>query len=51
MTDPAAVLAGALPADPDDHGPVAVPSDALRSVLAELVDRRKVVVTTEGGGE
>lgn len=31
--DPAAVLAGALPADPSDHGPIAVPSDAVRAVL------------------
>lgn len=30
-------LHGALPADPDDHGPVAVPSDALRTVIARPV--------------
>lgn len=39
--DHAAVLAGALPADPDDHGPVAVPSDALRGALSELVALRR----------
>lgn len=33
--DPAAILAGRLPADPTDHGPVAVPSDALRALLAK----------------
>lgn len=27
-------LRDALPADPDDHGPIGVPSDAVRAVLA-----------------
>lgn len=34
--NPAQILADALPADPDDHGPIAVPSDAVRGVLDEL---------------
>lgn len=37
--DPAATLANALPKDPDDHGPIAVPSDAVRDVLAEMAAR------------
>lgn len=39
MTD---TLADALPADPTDHGPIAVPSDAVRAVLGELAQRRNV---------
>jgi hypothetical protein len=39
-SDHAAVLAGALPADPDDHDPIGVPSDALRAALSELVALR-----------
>lgn len=41
MTDPATLLAGALPADPTDHGPIAVPSDTVRQVLTELVMLRQ----------
>jgi hypothetical protein len=33
MTDPAAVLAGCLPADPANDGPVGVDSSALRALL------------------
>ncbi len=40
-SDPAATLAAALPADPADHGPIGVDSDAVRGVLAELVEWRK----------
>jgi hypothetical protein len=41
VTDSATQLAAALPKDPDDHGPIGVPSDAVRGVLAELVQLRK----------
>jgi hypothetical protein len=34
MTNPATTLADCLPKNPDDHGPIAVPSDAVRGVLA-----------------
>lgn len=41
MTDPAALLAGALPADPGLDGPIAIPdSGALRKVLTELHTHR-----------
>jgi hypothetical protein len=52
-TDPATLLHDALPANPDLDGPIGVPSDALRQVLAELAQRRSVTVTykpAEDGG-
>lgn len=36
-------LAAALPLDPADHGPVAVPSDAIRGVLSELAACQEII--------
>ena len=51
MTTPATTLEGCLPADNDDHGPIAVPSDAVRGVLAELEQRRKAPQVTYRAAE
>jgi hypothetical protein len=51
VTDPAQTLNAALPANPTDHGPIAVPADTVRQVLGELVRLRKAVVNQTDGGE
>lgn len=49
MTDPAAVLAGCLPADPRDAAGIGVPAAAVRGVLAELVQLRRRDERPDGG--
>jgi hypothetical protein len=41
---PEAVLDNSLPADPNDHGPIGVPSDAVRAVLDELETLRSMML-------
>ena len=43
MTTPATTLEGCLPADNDDHGPIAVPSDAVRGVLGDATAIRSAL--------
>lgn len=40
MTDHATALGACLPDDPNDHDPIGVPSDAVRGVLLEVLQRR-----------
>lgn len=54
MTDHATALAACLPDDPNDHGPIGVPSDAVRAAtLVELQRHRTAlaaIAPAEGGG-
>jgi hypothetical protein len=50
MTDPAAVLAGCLPADPAEQPTgIGVPTDAVRNVLSELLAYRNPPLNTGHG--
>lgn len=45
MTDHATALAACLPDDPNDHGPIGVPPDAVRATLVDL-DRPNLGLAT-----
>lgn len=48
LTEALQALSGALPANPDDHGPIAVPSDAIRPVIAMGIGAKAAAIVRPG---